>query len=110
MLFGPSKMTEILRIKDKKMNLCKKFPGKKVSGKKTAGNKNFGKKVWIFSSPWKKCHWIPGTFFPKIVWGLPITSQEIRFHEKSPEENKSEEKKPRSPKSQEIVSVCGKKS
>ena len=27
-----------------KLNLCKKFPGKKVSGKKTAGNKNFGKK------------------------------------------------------------------
>ena len=34
--------------------------------------------------------------------GLPITSQEIIFQEKSPEENKSEEKNPeRSPKSQE---------
>jgi len=37
--------------------------------------------------------WIPGTFFPKIVWGLPIKCQEIRSQEKSPEENKSEEKK-----------------
>ena len=81
------------------MNLCKKVPGKKVSGKKP-GNKNFGKKVWIWSSPWKnitgnKVLWFGflGLFFPKIVWVLPMKSQEIRSQEESPEENKSEEKK-----------------
>ena len=36
--------------------------------------------------------WIPGTFFHNIVWGLPIKSQEIRSQEKSPVEDKSEEK------------------
>ena len=39
-------------------------------------------------SPWKKCHWkkspvfwISGIVFPKIVWGLPIKSQEKRSQE-----------------------------
>ena len=69
-------------------NLCKKVSGKKVSGKKP-GNKNFGKKVWIFSVLGKNvtgnkvlCFGFLGLFFPKIVWGLPIKSQEIRSQEK----------------------------
>ena len=42
--------------------------------------------------------WIPGTFFPKIVWGLPIKSQELRSENKSEEKNNLE----KSPKSREI--------
>ena len=66
-------------------NLCKKVPGKKVSGKKPGiktleKSPNFLKSLEKMSLEIK--FWIPGTFFPKIVWGLPIKSQEIRSQEK----------------------------
>ena len=61
-------------------NLCKKAQGKKFLEKKP-GNKNFGKSPNFIKSLEKMSleikFWIPGTFFPKIVWGLPIKSQEI---------------------------------
>ena len=57
-------------------------PGTKSFWKKNPGNKTFEKSPNFLKS-----------FFPKIVWGLPIKPQEIRSQEKSPEENKSEEKK-----------------
>ena len=70
-------------------------PGKKVSEKKP-GNKNFGKKSEFYQVLGKNvtgnkvlCFGFLRHFFPKIVWGLPIKSQEIRSQEKSPEEKKS---------------------
>jgi len=42
----------------------------KVTGKQRFWKKNLEIKTLI-----------PGTFFPKIVWGLPIKSQEIRSQE-----------------------------
>jgi len=83
---------------DDYLNLWKKVPGKKFLEKNL--EIKYLEKSPNFSSPWKKvtgnkvlCFGILGLFFPKIVWGLPIKSQEMRFQEKSPWENKSEEKK-----------------
>ena len=36
-------------------------------------------RIYVRKAP--KKFLIPGTFFPKIVWGLPIKSQEIRSQE-----------------------------
>ena len=70
------------------LNLRKKVPGKKVSGKKL-GNKNFRKKFEFYQVLGKNvtgnkvlCFGFLGRFFPKIVWGLPLKSQEIRSREK----------------------------
>ena len=43
----------------------------------------------------KSCVLDSWDFFPKIVWGLPIKSQEIRSQKKSPEENIRGKEKPR---------------
>ena len=71
-----------------KLNLCKKFPGKKVSGKKQLEIKtlekspNFIKSLEKLSVEIKSGVLDSQDFFPKIVWGLPIKSQEIRSQEK----------------------------
>ena len=53
---------------------------------KNPGNKNFGKKV---TGNKVLCFGFLGLFFPKIVWGAANKVS----GKKSPEENKSEEKK-----------------
>ena len=69
-------------------NLCKKAQGKKVSGKKNPEIKtlekspNFIKSLEKMSLEIKSCVLDSWAFFPKIVWGLPIKSQEIRSEEK----------------------------
>ena len=54
--------------------MYKKVTGKKFSGKKP-GNKNFGKKVLIF---YKVLSFNFLGLVPKIIWGLPIKSREIK--------------------------------
>ena len=72
----------------------KESPGKKSFWKKNLEIKtlekspNFIKSLEKRSLEIKSCVLDSWDFFPKIVWGLPIKSQEIRSQEKSPEEKK----------------------
>jgi len=69
-------------------------PGKKVSEKKP-GNKNFEKKSEFYQVLGKNvtgnkvlCFGFLGLFFPNIVWGQPIKSQERRSQERRSQEKK----------------------
>ena len=78
----------------KAWNLCKQVLGKKflkknLEIKTLEKSPNFLKFMEKMSLEIKSCVLDSWDFFPKIVWGLPIKSQEIRSHK----ENKSEEKK-----------------
>ena len=83
-------------------NLCEKVTGK-ISFLKKPGNKNFRRKVTIFWSTRTKYHfeiksWVLDfwNFFSKIMWGLPIKSQEIRWKGKIALKKKCTKKSPKS--------------
>ena len=86
-----------LRRREGGENHFKKVPWKKVSGKKP-GNKNFRKKPEFSQVLGNKvlCFGFLELFFPKIVWGLPKKSQEIRSQDiKSCRKHILRKKKPR---------------
>jgi len=68
----------VVNLKNRSIAPCLRIYVRKYR-EKNLENKNFGKKVLgKMSLEIKSCVLDSWDFFPKIVWGLPIKSQEIR--------------------------------